>query len=65
MAEDFARYMLRFSQKNILLSLLYNSERKLGYMWTRRHADIAAAKIKELSPETKTFIPRFGQILPL
>lgn len=65
MAEEFSRFMLHFSQKNILLSHLYNSERKLGYAWTLRHANILAEKIREISPETKTRVPRLGQIMPL
>lgn len=65
MAEEVSRFMLHFSQKNILLSHLYNSERKLGYMWTRRHAHILARKIHEISPETYTRVPRLGQIMPL
>ncbi len=65
MAEDFARFMLYFSEKNILLSHLYNSERKLGYMWTVRHAEIVSEAIHRISPDTKTYIPRIGQIIPL
>lgn len=65
MAEDFARFMLAFSDKNILLSHLYNAERKLGYMWDRRHAVILEKKIQALSPETGVQTLRIGQILPL
>ena len=65
MAEAFARFMLAFSKKNILLSHLYNAERKLGYMWDRRHAAILEEKIREISPDTEVQIPRIGQILPL
>lgn len=65
MAENFARYMLNFSTKNIILSHLYNSERKLGYAWTLRHANIVAEEIRKISPETYIRIPRLGQIMPL
>lgn len=65
MSEEFSRYMLRFSDKNILLSHLYNSMRKLGYMWTVRHASAVSCKIKELSPKTNVYVPRVGQVLTL
>jgi L-ascorbate metabolism protein UlaG (beta-lactamase superfamily) len=65
MAHDFAEFMLKFSEKNIILAHLYESRKKDKYMWRREHAEFLAAKIKELSPKTNVFIPNCGQVIDL
>lgn len=65
MARDFAEFMLKFSEKNIILAHLYESRKKDKYMWRREHAEFLAAKINELSPKTNVFIPNCGQVIDL
>ena len=65
MAEDFCRFMLHFSHKNVLLTHLYNPERVYGQMWDDRHACVVENKLKELEPGVRVQVPQVGQVLAL
>ena len=65
MVEPFAKYMLSFSNKNILLTHLYEDGRPDHKMWRAEHAHAAADKIHALSPETRVIIPRRGECIRL
>lgn len=61
----FADFMLRFSDKHILFSHLYETGREDRDMWRQEHADILSAIIKEKSPATRTAVPVPGEIIKL
>lgn len=61
----WAEYMLKFSQKQIFLTHLYEDGRPDDRMWRREHADAVTAAICALSPETNVTIPQRGQIISL
>jgi len=60
---NWASFMLQFSQKNIIITHLYEIGRPERYMWQHRHGLLVEQRIHEQSPETKTFIPKRGEIL--
>ena len=62
--EDFARFMLKASQKSIFLTHLY-SHRTEDKLWKLHHARAAAECIRALSPKTAVHIPRYGEIFRL
>ncbi len=51
---EFSEFMLKFSDKNIILTHLNEDGRKDKEMWRNYHA--------ELSPKTKVFIPARGEV---
>ena len=63
--DRFARFMLHFSKKNIVLAHLYENGRRDAYMWRSEHAELISRKIKEISPETRVYIPVAGEVLRL
>ncbi len=63
MPDIFARFMLHFSNKNIILAHLYENGRRDAYMWRREHALVAEKAIKNVSPETNVLIPQSGDTL--
>lgn len=60
----FADFMLRRSQKSILLAHLL-ADREAAQRWTPHHADAVAKAIRERSPETEVHTLRYGEILTL
>lgn len=65
MVEPFAKYMLSFSNKTILLTHLFEDGRPDHKMWRSEHAHAVADKIHALSPETRVIIPRRGECIQL
>lgn len=65
MAQDFSEFMLKFSDKNIILTHLYENGRKDKDMWRKEHAEFVGSKISALSPKTNVFIPTCGQVIEL
>ena len=63
--QEFAKFMLEMSEKNIFLTHLYENARKEESMWQRHHAELAAAVIQRQSPKTVVHIPQCGEILEL
>ena len=61
----WANYMLKFSQKQIFLTHLYEDGRPDDRMWRREHANAVMAELKKCSPETNVTIPQRGQCIPL
>ena len=61
----FAKFMLHFSKKNIILAHLYENGRRDAYMWRREHALLAEKAIKIVSPDTNVLIPQSGDVLKL
>ena len=61
----WANYMLKFSQKQIFLTHLYEDGRPDDRMWRREHANAVMAELKQRSPETNVTIPQRGQCIPL
>lgn len=59
----YIRYMLHFSQKNILLTHLYECGRRDEDMWRREHAELIADEMKKLSPDTNIHIPHAGDMI--
>ncbi len=62
---DFAKFMLKFSDKNILLTHLNEDGRKDTEMWRNYHAEIVTEKMAELSPKTNVLTPNRGEIIKL
>lgn len=63
--ETYARFMLRFSDRNILFSHLYENGRRYEDMWRTEHAELLAETIRAISPDTQTVIPKPGEIIDL
>lgn len=63
--QEFAKFMLEMSEKNIFLTHLYENARKEESMWQKHHAELAAAVIQRQSPNTAVHIPQCGEILKL
>jgi len=63
--EIFSKFMLHFSNKNILFAHLYENGRKSEDMWRNEHAELLAKTIVGISPQTKTILPRPGEIISL
>lgn len=59
----FIHYMLHFSEKNILLTHLYECGRRDEDMWRREHAELIADEISKISPNTKVHIPHAGDMI--
>lgn len=64
-AHKYAEFMLQFSEKNMILTHLYENGRKDEDMWRREHAEFVASKICELSPKTRVVIHSCGQVMEL
>lgn len=62
---EFARFMLHFSEKNILFAHLYECDRKEKDMWRDEHAELLADTIHQINSETCTIIPHSGEIYEL
>ena len=65
LVRDFSKFMLKFSDKNMILTHLYENGRKDKDMWRKEHAELVGAKISALSPKTNVFIPACGQVIEL
>ncbi len=63
--EEFARFMLHFSDKRIILAHLYESGRCDIDTWRRDHAELIANALKEIKPDVITDIPDWGDRLVL
>lgn len=63
--EDYARFMLHFSDKHILLTHLYECNRRDEDMWRAEHARIVSRAIRALSPDTATITPLPGEMMHL
>lgn len=63
--ENFANYMLNFSNKNILIGHLYENGRADKYMWRFEHADMAIQMLAHLSPDTRVKTLAHGVTLEL
>ena len=62
---EFARFMLHFSEQNILFAHLYECDRKEKDMWREEHAALLAKTISRMNPDTRTLIPCPGEIYEL
>lgn len=62
---DFAEFMLRMSSQNIILGHLYESSRTADSLWQMHHANIVCEAIRKKSPETKVYVPQYGDIIKL
>ena len=63
--QEFTKFMLEMSEKNIFLTHLYENARKEESMWQKHHAELAADVIQRQSPNTAVHIPQCGEILKL
>lgn len=63
--EEFARFMLHFSDKRIILAHLYESGRRDIDTWRRDHAELIANALKAIKPDIITDIPDWGDRLVL
>ena len=63
--EEYARFMLYFSARNILFAHLYECDRKEKDMWREEHAALLAETVSQIDPDTRTLIPRPGEIYEL
>ena len=61
----WADYMLRFSDKNIFLTHLYEDGRPDNRMWRSEHAEAVTDAIHTLSPQTNVYIPKRGECIKL
>ena len=61
----FADFMLRFSDRRILFSHLYETGREDKDMWRREHAKILSDIIRQKNPATETAVPVTGEIIKL
>ena len=61
----WADYMLRFSDKNIFLTHLFEDGRPDNRMWRSEHAEAASQAIRILSPQTNIYIPQRGECIKL
>ena len=62
---EFSKFMLKFSDKNIILTHLNEDGRKDKEMWRNHHAELVKAKIQEFSPKTRVLIPNRGETMIL
>ena len=60
--EEYVRFMLHFSDKNILFTHLYENGRRNADMWRVEHAELLSDAVHALSPETCTAVPNPGEI---
>lgn len=65
LVSPWAEYMLKFSQKQIFLTHLYEDGRPDNRMWRTEHAAAVKAELESRSPETHVYIPQRGAIIPL
>ena len=63
--DEYAEFMLKFSDKKMFLTHLYENGRPAKYIWTDRHAEIVKRAIHKKSPETVVYIPKAGEIFKL
>jgi len=63
MARAEAEFLLKLSDKTILLTHLYENARTSWQMWRREHAERVAAAIHAASPETQVVIPDAGGMI--
>ena len=61
--EEFSKFMLHFSEKNIILAHLYECGRRDSYMWRHEHAEIIKNSIQGLSKKTNVLIPSPGEMI--
>lgn len=61
----FAKFMLKLSDKNILLTHLYENGREDASMWRSYHAALIVEEIARLSPDTAAIMPLPGEVLEL
>ena len=64
-SKELAEFMLKMSEKTILLTHLYENARKESGMWQLKHARIACNAILEKSPQTRVVVPKIGEALHL
>ncbi|MBQ3074496.1 MAG: MBL fold metallo-hydrolase, partial [Clostridia bacterium] len=60
-----AKFALKASKKKIFLCHLYENGRPDHVMWRMEHAEKARKEILALSPETRVYIPDWGEIIEL
>jgi ABC-type uncharacterized transport system YnjBCD permease subunit len=60
-----AQFLLKLSDKTILLTHLYENARTAWQMWRQEHAERVASAIRAASPGTRVIIPPAGEILHL
>jgi len=65
MAEEFSKFMLQFSKKNILLAHLWENSRTDDQMWRDYHAQLVTEEIHKLSPATIVRTPHRGEVMEL
>ena len=65
MAEDFAHFMLQYTEKNIFLTHLWESSRTDEQMWRDYHAQLVTETIHKISPKTIVRTPQRGEIMRL
>lgn len=63
--EDYSRYMLHYSSKNVLFAHLYECNRKPEDMWRRVHARLISEEMHRICPDVQTFIPNSGDVMQL
>lgn len=64
-AADMARFLLKFSDKNVFLTHLHENGREDVSLWLECHAEELAKEIRALSPSVKTRIPDRGEVIRL
>jgi len=62
---QLARFLLHLSEKNLILTHLYENGRTETTMWRTEHGEMLSDAVHALHPETKVHIPRSGDILTL
>ena len=62
---EFARFMLRFSDRCIVYTHLYENGRNDANLWTEEHARLISDAVTALSPTTKAIIPECGELIEL
>lgn len=65
LVDEFARFMLEFSNSHIILAHLYENGRRDEDMWRVEHADLIRESILAISPETRVTVPQHGEIIHL
>ena len=62
---DWAGFMLRMSNRNLLLTHLYENGRTDDTMWRAEHAQALAETVRRICPETHVHIPEWGECIRL
>lgn len=63
--QPFADFALRLSDKNVLLTHLYEDGRQENSMWQESHATLIAEAITARSADTRVRIPKRGEVIHL